>query len=192
MVAEYGDDLPIVVAAPARPRAVQRPTASATSSATSTRSTARGVASATRTVHYGLVPRSNRACSLNELPDLAARVQVAHSTWRAGRADPRLQLRLPLDMLVVASAGGLQPGRIIHRSGPVRRGDPHPLPGGLDDEIALIELEPVSPECVSPHLVEASPGSPGWCASPSDERSGVGPFAIAQWRQWLPPRSAMP
>ncbi|MGB9376808.1 MAG: sigma 54-interacting transcriptional regulator [Mycobacteriales bacterium] len=59
------------------------------------------------TVHYGLVPRTNRGIfSINELPDLAERIQVSLLNVLEER-DIQVrgyQLRLPLDLLVVASA----------------------------------------------------------------------------------------
>jgi magnesium chelatase subunit I len=59
------------------------------------------------TVHYGLVPRSNRGVfSVNELPDLAERIQVALLNVLEER-DVQVRgynLRLPLDILLIASA----------------------------------------------------------------------------------------
>ncbi|SOD75170.1 magnesium chelatase subunit I [Jatrophihabitans sp. GAS493] len=59
------------------------------------------------TVHYGLVPRTNRGIfAVNELPDLAERIQVALLNVLEER-DIQIrgyQLRLPLDLLMVASA----------------------------------------------------------------------------------------
>ncbi|MBX6382859.1 MAG: sigma 54-interacting transcriptional regulator [Microbispora sp.] len=59
------------------------------------------------TVHYGLVPRTNRGIfSVNELPDLAERIQVALLNVLEER-DIQVRgynLRLPLDILLVASA----------------------------------------------------------------------------------------
>ncbi len=59
------------------------------------------------TVHYGLVPRTNRGIfAINELPDLAERIQVSLLNVLEER-DIQVrgyQLRLPLDLLVVASA----------------------------------------------------------------------------------------
>ena len=59
------------------------------------------------TVHYGLVPRTNRGIfSVNELPDLAERIQVALLNVLEER-DIQVRgysLRLPLDLLLVASA----------------------------------------------------------------------------------------
>ena len=59
------------------------------------------------TIHYGLVPRTNRGIfCLNELPDLAERIQVALLNVLEER-DIQVRgyaLRLPLDLLLVASA----------------------------------------------------------------------------------------
>jgi len=59
------------------------------------------------TIHYGLVPRTNRGIiAVNELPDLAERIQVALLNVLEER-DIQVrgyQLRLPLDLLLVATA----------------------------------------------------------------------------------------
>ena len=59
------------------------------------------------TVHYGLVPRANRGVfGLNELPDLAERIQVALFNVLEER-DIQVRgysLRLPLDVFLVATA----------------------------------------------------------------------------------------
>src|ERR671916_198925 len=59
------------------------------------------------TIHYGLVPRTNRGIfAINELPDLAERIQVALLNVMEER-DVQIRgysLRLPLDLLVVATA----------------------------------------------------------------------------------------
>ncbi|HEV2088952.1 MAG TPA: sigma 54-interacting transcriptional regulator, partial [Cryptosporangiaceae bacterium] len=59
------------------------------------------------TIHFGLVPRTNRGIlTINELPDLAERIQVSLLNVLEER-DIQVrgyQLRLPLDLLVVASA----------------------------------------------------------------------------------------
>ncbi|MDQ1248940.1 MAG: magnesium chelatase subunit, partial [Actinomycetota bacterium] len=59
------------------------------------------------TVHYGLVPRTNRGIfAVNELPDLAERIQVGLLNVLEER-DIQVRgysLRLPLDVLVVATA----------------------------------------------------------------------------------------
>src|SRR6476620_7492196 len=59
------------------------------------------------TIHYGLVPRTHRGIfAVNELPDLAERIQVSLLNVLEER-DVQVrgyQLRLPLDLLLVASA----------------------------------------------------------------------------------------
>jgi len=59
------------------------------------------------TLHFGLVPRSNRAIfAINELPDLAERIQVGLLNVLEER-DVQVRgykLRLPLDVMLVASA----------------------------------------------------------------------------------------
>ena len=59
------------------------------------------------TIHYGLIPRSNRGIfTINELPDLAERIQVGLLNILEER-DVQVRgytLRLPLDLFVVASA----------------------------------------------------------------------------------------
>jgi magnesium chelatase subunit I len=59
------------------------------------------------TLHYGLVPRTNRGVfALNELPDLAERIQVGLLNVLEER-DVQIRgykIRLPLDVLLVASA----------------------------------------------------------------------------------------
>src|SRR5260221_4174394 len=59
------------------------------------------------TIHYGLVPRTNRGVfCLNELPDLAERIQVSLLNVLEERdiAVRGYALRLPLDVVLVASA----------------------------------------------------------------------------------------
>ena len=59
------------------------------------------------TIHFGMVPRANRGIvAINELPDLAERIQVALLNVMEER-DVQVRgysLRLPLDLLVVATA----------------------------------------------------------------------------------------
>jgi magnesium chelatase subunit I len=59
------------------------------------------------TIHYGLIPRHNRGIiAINELPDLAERIQVALLNVMEER-DVQVRgysLRLPLDLLLVATA----------------------------------------------------------------------------------------
>src|SRR4051795_5949204 len=102
------------------------------------------------TVHYGLVPRTNRGIvSINELPDLAERIQVALLNVLEER-DIQVRgytLRLPLDVLLLASANPedyTNRGRIItplkDRFGAEVRTH-YPLE--LDDELRLIRQEAV-------------------------------------------------
>jgi magnesium chelatase subunit I len=102
------------------------------------------------TVHYGLVPRTNRGVfSVNELPDLAERIQVALLNVLEER-DIQVRgymLRLPLDLLLVASANPedyTNRGRIItplkDRFGAEVRTH-YPL--RLEDEIALMRQEAI-------------------------------------------------
>ena len=100
------------------------------------------------TVHYGLVPRTNRGIvAINELPDLAERIQVALLNVLEER-DVQVRgytLRLPLDVLLIASANPedyTNRGRIItplkDRFGAEVRTH-YPLE--LDDELRLIRQE---------------------------------------------------
>src|SRR3954462_763102 len=100
------------------------------------------------TVHYGLVPRTNRGIvAINELPDLAERIQVAVLNVLEER-DIQVRgytLRLPLDLLLLASANPedyTNRGRIItplkDRFGAEVRTH-YPLE--LADELALIAQE---------------------------------------------------
>jgi magnesium chelatase subunit I len=71
------------------------------------------------TIHYGLIPRTNRGIfCINELPDLAEKVQVGLFNVMEERdfQVKGFKLRLPLDVLVVASANPedyTRRGRII-------------------------------------------------------------------------------
>src|SRR5205814_4862957 len=59
------------------------------------------------TIHFGLVPRTNRGVfCLNELPDLAERIQVSLLNVLEERdiAIRGYKIRLPLDLVLVASA----------------------------------------------------------------------------------------
>ncbi|MCW2680970.1 MAG: putative magnesium chelatase [Frankiales bacterium] len=150
------------------------------------------------TVHYGLVPRTNRGIfSVNELPDLAERIQVALLNVLEER-DIQVRgytLRLPLDLLLVASANPedyTNRGRIItplkDRFGAEVRTH-YPLE--LADEVRLIAQEaqltwpgssPSSGAVVPEHLLEVVAR---WTRlvreSPQvDQRSGVSArFAVA-------------
>jgi len=100
------------------------------------------------TIHFGLIPRSHRGIvAINELPDLAERIQVAMLNVMEER-DIQIRgyvLRLPLDVLVVASANPedyTNRGRIItplkDRFGAEIRTH-YPLE--LSDEVAVIQQE---------------------------------------------------
>ncbi|WP_188668014.1 sigma 54-interacting transcriptional regulator [Tersicoccus solisilvae] len=100
------------------------------------------------TIHFGLVPRANRGIvALNELPDLAERIQVALLNVMEER-DIQIRgyvLRLPLDVLVVASANPedyTNRGRIItplkDRFGAEIRTH---YPIELEDEVAVVRQE---------------------------------------------------
>jgi len=153
------------------------------------------------TVHYGLVPRTNRGIfAINELPDLAERIQVSLLNVLEER-DIQVrgyQLRLPLDLLMVASANPedyTNRGRIItplkDRFGAEIRTH-YPL--DLGDELALIAQEAAvlwgsdgdgtshGEPLVPSHLVEViARFTRGVRESPQvDQRSGVSArFAIA-------------
>src|SRR6202522_860401 len=100
------------------------------------------------TIHFGLVPRTNRGVfCLNELPDLAERIQVAMLNVLEERdiGVRGYALRLPLDLVLVASANPedyTNRGRIItplkDRFGAEVRTH-YPL--SLTDELALITQE---------------------------------------------------
>jgi magnesium chelatase subunit I len=105
------------------------------------------------TIHYGLVPRTNRGIfAMNELPDLAERIQVGLLDVLEER-DVQIRgyaLRLPLDLLLVASANPddyTSRGRIItplkDRFGAQIRTH---YPPDVATEVAIVasEAEPVS------------------------------------------------
>ncbi|MGH3402325.1 MAG: sigma 54-interacting transcriptional regulator [Streptosporangiaceae bacterium] len=100
------------------------------------------------TIHYGLVPRTNRGVfCLNELPDLAERIQVSLLNVLEERdiGVRGYALRLPLDLVLVASANPedyTSRGRIItplkDRFGAEIRTH---YPVSLEAELALIRQE---------------------------------------------------
>ncbi|WP_242454187.1 sigma 54-interacting transcriptional regulator [Bailinhaonella thermotolerans] len=141
------------------------------------------------TVHFGLVPRANRGVfSVNELPDLAERIQVSLLNVLEER-DIQVRgyaLRLPLDILLVASANPedyTNRGRIItplkDRFGAEIRTH---YPMDLETELRLIRQEAEVFAGLPEHLVEVIArftrlvrDSPA-----ADSRSGVSArFAIA-------------
>src|SRR4051795_120115 len=141
------------------------------------------------TIHFGLIPRSHRGIvAINELPDLAERIQVAMLNVMEER-DIQIRgyvLRLPLDVLVVASANPedyTNRGRIItplkDRFGAEIRTH---YPIQIEDEIAVIRQEAELVADVPDHLVEVlARFTRGLRQSQSvDQRSGVSArFAIA-------------
>ncbi|MGZ4467448.1 MAG: sigma 54-interacting transcriptional regulator, partial [Nocardioidaceae bacterium] len=141
------------------------------------------------TIHYGLLPRTNRGVfGINELPDLAERIQVAMFNVLEER-DIQVRgysLRLPLDVLVVATANPedyTNRGRIItplkDRFGAEIRTH---YPDLVEEEVALIGQEAALVAAVPEHLLEVLARlSRGLRESPSvDQRSGVSArFAIA-------------
>ena len=144
------------------------------------------------TIHFGLIPRSHRGIvAINELPDLAERIQVAMLNVMEER-DIQIRgyvLRLPLDVLVVASANPedyTNRGRIItplkDRFGAEIRTH---YPTELDAEIAVIRQEAELPADlveVPDFLVEILARFTRQLRESSsvDQRSGVSArFAIA-------------
>ncbi len=100
------------------------------------------------TIHYGLVPRTHRGIfAINELPDLAERIQVGLLSIIEER-DVQIRgyrLRLPLDVMVVATANPedyTNRGRIItplkDRFGAQVRTH---YPVGIEDEMAIVAQE---------------------------------------------------
>jgi magnesium chelatase subunit I len=113
------------------------------------------------TIHFGLAPRMHRGIfAVNELPDLAERIQVALLNVLEER-DVQVRgyvLRLPLDILLVASANPedyTNRGRIItplkDRFGAEIRTH-YPL--DVDGEVALVRQEARLVAEVPDHLIE--------------------------------------
>ena len=148
------------------------------------------------TIHYGLVPRTNRGIfCLNELPDLAERIQVSLLNVLEERdlGVRGYSLRLPLDIVLVASANPedyTNRGRIItplkDRFGAeIRTHYPLSLEAELDlvNQEAQLAWQDTDPGAVLPaHLVQVIARFTRLVrASPAvDSRSGVSArFAIA-------------
>ena len=141
------------------------------------------------TIHFGLIPRSHRGIvAINELPDLAERIQVAMLNVMEER-DIQIRgyvLRLPLDVLVVASANPedyTNRGRIItplkDRFGAEIRTH---YPVAIEDEVAVIRQEALLMAEVPDFLVEILARFTRALRESSavDQRSGVSArFAIA-------------
>ena len=141
------------------------------------------------TIHFGLIPRSHRGIvTINELPDLAERIQVAMLNVMEER-DIQVRvyvLRLPLDVLVLASANPedyTNRGRIItplkDRFGAEIRTH---YPRELEAEIAVTKQEAHLVAEVPDHLLEVLARFTRNLRESSavDQRSGVSArFAIA-------------
>ncbi|MGH3097570.1 MAG: sigma 54-interacting transcriptional regulator [Streptosporangiales bacterium] len=141
------------------------------------------------TIHYGLVPRAHRGIvTVNELPDLAERIQVALLNVMEER-DIQVRgylLRLPLDVLLVASSNPedyTNRGRIItplkDRFGAEIRTH-YPLE--LSDEVTLVRQEARAVAHVPEHLIEVTARFARHLRDTPevDQRSGVSArFAIA-------------
>jgi magnesium chelatase subunit I len=115
------------------------------------------------TIHYGLVPRTNRGIfSLNELPDLAERIQVGLLNVLEER-DVQIRgykIRLPLDLMLVASANPedyTNRGRIItplkDRFGAQIRTH-YPLDVDVEMDVVAQEARPLTAEQLSVHVPE--------------------------------------
>jgi magnesium chelatase subunit I len=141
------------------------------------------------TIHYGLVPRAHRGIvTINELPDLAERIQVALLNVMEER-DIQVRgytLRLPLDIMLVASANPedyTNRGRIItplkDRFGAEVRTH-YPL--AIDGEVELIHQEAHTVAEVPEHLLEVLARFTRHLRNSNavDQRSGVSArFSIA-------------
>src|SRR4030088_139042 len=115
------------------------------------------------TIHYGLVPRTNRGIfSINELPDLAERIQVGLLNVLEER-DVQIRgykIRLPLDLMLVASANPedyTNRGRIItplkDRFGAQIRTH-YPLDVDVEMDVVAQEAQPLAAEQLSVHVPE--------------------------------------
>ncbi|WP_296395350.1 sigma 54-interacting transcriptional regulator [Williamsia sp.] len=141
------------------------------------------------TIHFGLIPRAHRGIvAINELPDLAERIQVSMLNVMEER-DIQVRgysLRLPLDVMLMASANPedyTNRGRIItplkDRFGAEIRTH-YPLE--LDDETAVIEQEADLVATVPSFITEILARFTRYVRDhPSvDQRSGISArFAIA-------------
>ena len=115
------------------------------------------------TIHYGLVPRTNRGIfSINELPDLAERIQVGLLNVLEER-DVQIRgykIRLPLDLMLVASSNPedyTNRGRIItplkDRFGAQLRTH-YPLDVDVEMDVVAQEARPLDAEQLSVNVPE--------------------------------------
>ena len=118
------------------------------------------------TIHYGLIPRTNRGIfAINELPDLSERIQVGLLNVMEER-DVQIRghkVRLPLDVFILATANPedyTNRGRIItplkDRYGSQIRTH---YPRTIDDELQIVEQERTALETAGkgtavPHYME--------------------------------------
>jgi magnesium chelatase subunit I len=113
------------------------------------------------TIHYGLVPRTNRGIfSINELPDLAERIQVGLLNVLEER-DVQIRgykIRLPIDLMLLASANPedyTNRGRIItplkDRFGSQIRTH-YPLDAELEAAVVVQEAKPLATEGLNVHV----------------------------------------
>jgi len=118
------------------------------------------------TLHYGLVPRTNRGIfAINELPDLAERIQVGLLNVLEER-DVQIRgykIRLPLDVLLVATANPedyTNRGRIItplkDRFGAQIRTH-YPLDVDTEMDIASAEARPLDLQGIDVGMGEGAP-----------------------------------
>ena len=161
------------------------------------------------TLHYGLIPRANRGIfALNELPDLAERIQVGLLNILEER-DVQIRgftIRLPLDLFVVASANPedyTSRGRIItplkDRLGSQIRTH---YPRSLEHEIEIVRQEKQAfpaRDGIPPVAVPGVHGGAGRGAHPPRpavardqpaERRVASGSASPTWRSWRPRRSS--
>ena len=115
------------------------------------------------TIHYGLVPRTNRGIfSINELHDLAERIQVGLLNVLEER-DVQIRgykIRLPIDTMLVASANPedyTNRGRIItplkDRFGAQIRTH-YPLDAELEAAVVMQEARPLTADGLTVHVPE--------------------------------------
>src|SRR5213595_4122718 len=113
------------------------------------------------TIHYGLVPRTNRGIfAINELPDLAERIQVGLLNVLEER-DVQIRgykIRLPLDLMLVASANPedyTNRGRIItplkDRFGAQIRTH-YPLDVDVEMDVVAQEAQPLTADGLNVHV----------------------------------------
>ncbi|PKB83439.1 MAG: magnesium chelatase [SAR202 cluster bacterium Io17-Chloro-G9] len=138
-------------------------------------------------IHYGLVPRTNRGIfCINELPDLAERIQVGLFNLMEER-DVQIKgyrIRLPLDVYVVSTANPedyTNRGRIVTPLKDRYGAQIHThYPKRLEDEIAIMEQERsrfaddetvVVPEYMKEILAEVT--AQARLSSEINQRSGV-------------------